>query len=260
MDLCFQGWAWLHKGYASDRLAVAHGYFEQAVALDPVSVFGLIGVAAVDTAVALNFLPEDRAARLASAEAALTKALSLSQENAAAHLMLGVVQMHTRRVPEGVRQCERALELDRNLAAAHAQIGNGKILLGRAEETEAHVQEALGLSPRDTRAYLWCLFAGLAKFHLGKEGEAVAWLRRSVELNRSFPSSHFLLAAALARLGQIPEARSEAQAGLAIVPIFTVARFRTDPLMDYPAGVAGRTRIIDGLRKAGVPEGERKTN
>jgi hypothetical protein len=107
---------------------------------------------------------------------------------------------------------------------------------------------------------LWCQFAGLAKFHLGKEEEAVAWLRRSVEINRSFPSSHFLLAAALARLGQFPEARSEAQAGLAIVPIFTLARFRADPVMDYPAGVAGRARIIDGLRKAGVPEGEKKAD
>jgi hypothetical protein len=43
------------------------------------------------------------------------------------------------------------------------------------------------------------------------------------------------MAAALARLGELPEARSEAQAGLRIVPNFTVARFRADPLMDYPA-------------------------
>jgi hypothetical protein len=49
-----------------------------------------------------------------------------------------------------------------------------------------HVLEALRLSLRDNRAYLWCLFAGLAKFHLGNEEEAVAWVRRSVEINRSF--------------------------------------------------------------------------
>jgi TolB-like protein len=254
LDLCFQGWAWLRKGYAPDGLAVARSYFEQALALDPLSVFGLVGAARVDTAVALNFLPEDRAERLAAAEAALAKALSLEQELAVAHLLLGVVQMHTKRALEGLRQCERALELDPNLAAAHAQISDGKVLLGRAEEAEAHVQEALRLSPRDTLAYLWCLFAGLAKFHLGKEEEAIAWLRRSVELNRNFPSSHFLLASMLARLGQLPEAHAEAHAGLAIVPTFTIARFGADPLMDYPAGVAGRARIIDGLRKAGLPE------
>ena len=101
---------------------------------------------------------------------------------------------------------------------------------------------------------MWCLFAGLAKFHLGNEEEAAAWLRRSVEINRTFPGSHFLLAAALARLGRLPEARSEVREGLAIVPIFTVARFRADPVLNYPAGVDGRARIIDGLRKAGLPE------
>ena len=254
MDLCFQGWGWLHRGYAPNWLAAARSCFEQAVALDPSSIVGLIGMAAVDTTVALNLLHRDRAERLAAAESALTKALSLDHEIAVAHLLLGVVQMHTNRVLEGVRQCQRALELDRNLAGAHAQIGNAEILLGRAEETEGHVQEALRLSPRDNRAYLWCLFAGLAKFHLGKEEEAVEWLRRSVDINRSFPSSRFLLAAALARLGELPEARSEAQAGLRIVPNFTVARFRADPLMDYPALAAGRARMIDGLRKAGLPE------
>jgi TolB-like protein/Tfp pilus assembly protein PilF len=255
MDLTFQGWARLNKDFTPDSLAATRGLFERAATLDPSNIFGLIGTASVDVAVALNFLADDRVGRLAAAEAALTKALSLDHENAAADLLLGVVQMHTNRASHGVRSCERALELDRNLAGAHAQIGNGKIMLGRAEETEAHVQEALRLSPRDNRAYLWCLFAGLAKFHLNKEEEAVAWLRRSVEINRSFPSSHFLLAAALARLGHFLEARSESQAGLAIVPNFTVARFRADPLMDYPALVSGRARMIDGLRKAGVPEG-----
>ena len=162
--------------------------------------------------------------------------------------------MHTSRASQGVRTCERALDLDRNLAAAHAQIGNGKLHLGQAQETEAHIQEALRLSPRDTHVYLWCMFAGLAKFHLGKEEEAVAWLRRSIEANRNFPTSHFVLAAALARLGRLPEARSEARAGLAIHPAFTIARFRAGMSSDDPAAVAEWERYIDGLRKAGVPE------
>jgi tetratricopeptide (TPR) repeat protein len=154
--------------------------------LDPANAYGLIGVAAVDLQVALNFLTDDRAGRLAAAEAALLKALALAPDNAIAHLLLAVVQMSTDRAPEGVRQCERALQLDRNLAGAHAQIGNGKLRLGKAEETEAHVREALRLSPRDPHAYLWCMFAGLANFHLGKEEEAIAWMRRSIDALRCF--------------------------------------------------------------------------
>jgi hypothetical protein len=88
-------------------------------------------------------------------------------------MCLGVIQMRTNRAHKGIRVCKRALELDRNLANAHALIGSGKLYLGQAEDTEAHLQEALRLSPRDVHVYLWCMFAGLAKLHLGKEEEAV---------------------------------------------------------------------------------------
>ena len=170
MDLCFQGWAWRNKGVTADNLAEARRLFERAAALDPANVFAPIGLASVDIQVALSFLADDRTARLAAAEDALTTALSMAPESALAHLLLGVVQMHTDRASQGVGSCERALDLDRNLAGAHAQIGDGKLLLGQAEETEGHIQEALRLSPRDTHVYLWCMFAALAKFQLGRDG------------------------------------------------------------------------------------------
>jgi hypothetical protein len=43
-----------------------------------------------------------------------------------------------------------------------------KVYAGRAEETEAHVLEALRLSPRDAVAFGWMNAAGLAKLHLGE--------------------------------------------------------------------------------------------
>jgi tetratricopeptide (TPR) repeat protein len=180
--------------------------------------------------------------------------LSLAPEYAYAHLLLGILQIHTNRASLGVRQCERALELDRNLAHAHAQIGTGKLFLGQAGETEAHVREALRLSPHDTLANVWCAIAGMAKLWLGQEEEAVGWLRRSIEANVNDPLSRFCLAASLARLGRLPEARSEAQAGLAMNPTFTIARFRSSAPSDSPAFRIGGERLIDGMRKAGVPE------
>ena len=136
---------------------------------------------------------------------------------------------------------------------AHAQIGSGKLFLDRAEDTEAHIEEALRLSPRGTFVYVWCTIAGMAKLSLGKEEEAVTWLRRSIETNRNYSTSRFLLAAALAHLGQLSDARSEAQAGLAINPTFTIARFRSGVSSDDPVVIADWERYVDGLREAGVP-------
>lgn len=254
MDLCLQARAWYNKGVTPDYLAEARRLYERALALDPANVWGLVGVATMDMIVAVSFYPEDRVARLAAAEAAATKAVSLAPESAVAHLCLGFVQIWTNRAPQGIRECERALELNRNLADAYAHIGAAKLHLGQAEDTEAHIQEALRLSPHDTFVYGWCMIAGAANLYLGKGEQAIAWLRRSIETNTNNPTSHFLLAAALARLGLLPEARSEAKMGLAINPTFTISRYRASASSDNPAAVAGRERVIEGLRKAGVPE------
>lgn len=254
VDHIFKGLAWLNRGLTPDCQAEVRRSFERALALDPVNAWGLIGIAVVDLYVALNFVPDDRAARLAAAESALAKALSLASENAFAHLFMGIVQIWTNRAPQGIRECERALELDRNLADAHAQLGGAKISIGHADETEAHVQEALRLSPRDAVVHQWYMFAGWAKLSLGQEEQAVAWLRRSVETNRNYPFSHLFLAAALARSGRLSEARAEAQAGLAINPTFTISRFRDSEPNGDGGAVVGWERVVDGLRKAGVPE------
>jgi tetratricopeptide (TPR) repeat protein len=146
------------------------------------------------------------------------------------------------------------LVLDRNLANAHGWIGRGKFHLGRAEETEAHIHDALRLSPRDTFAYRWMMVMGLAKFWLGADADAVAWLRRSLEANRNFPFTHFFLAAALALVGQLDEARAVAQAGLTLQPNFTIRRFRASLYSDNPSYLARRERVYEGMRLAGVPE------
>ena len=78
----------------------------------------------------------------------------------AGHMLLGLVDILTKRAAQGIAECEHALALDRNLADAHAVIGLGKIFIGRAEETEAHIAEALRLSPRDTLAYIWMTIRG----------------------------------------------------------------------------------------------------
>jgi tetratricopeptide (TPR) repeat protein len=142
--------------------------------------------------------------------------------------------------------------LDPNLAFAHALIGVAQAFVGCVEKTECHVLEALRLSPRDTWAFVWEQFAGGAKLALGADEKAVAWYRRSIESNGNFSLSHLYLAAALAHLGRLDEARAEVQAGLALDPKFTLRRYRAGASSDNPTYLAQRERFIDGMRKAGV--------
>jgi TolB-like protein/DNA-binding winged helix-turn-helix (wHTH) protein len=254
MDLYFQGWAWENNGTTAEYMTQAQAFFDRALALDPDNIEALVGSARVEAAIGANLITDDWKAHLAAAEAASTRALSLAPNHARAHSVLGLVQSFTNPV-QGIAACERALALDHNLADAHAFIGLAKVFLGRSEETEAHISEALRLSPRDSSAYRWFMFVGIAKLHLGADVEAVAWLRRSIEANRNPPLPHFILAAALSLLGSLDEARAAAQAGLVLNPTFTLRRYRARAASNSGAYLAGRERAFEGMRIAGVPEG-----
>jgi TolB-like protein/class 3 adenylate cyclase len=255
IDLCFQGAAWFNIGRTPENMAQARGFYERALALEPGNVEALVGTALVDFGIGTNLLPDDRIERLTAAEAAVTKALSLAPNHPMAHCVLGLVKIFTNRAAQGIAECERALTLDRNLAVAHGSIGIAKFYLGRGGETEAHMEHALRLSPRDTLVYIWTMFVGLAKLWQGADAEAIVWLRRSLEANRNHPGAHFNLAAALALVGELDEAQATVQAGLALNPSFTIRRHRTNTPSNHPAYLAGRERVYEALRLAGVPEG-----
>ena len=202
MDLYFQGRAWSNKGPTPEYMAQARGFFERALALDPENIEALVGMASVDATIGSALLTDDRAARLAAAEAALIKALSLAPQHAWAHLFLGVVQIFTNRAAQGIAECERALALDRNLADAHAFIGLGQVfyLVAARKPKPMSTRRSASLLAIPTPT-VGCCIVGLAKLQLNADAEAVAWLRRSIEANRNYPIAHFYLAAALALLG-----------------------------------------------------------
>jgi tetratricopeptide (TPR) repeat protein len=185
----------------------------------------------------------------------LAKALVLAPNCAPAHAAMGGLFINTNRVQRGIEEFERALALDPNLARARGGIGLAHIFIGRAKEAEAHVMEALRLSPRDSRISHWFLHAGAAKACLGEYAAGVVWLRRSIDTNRNSPWAHFYLAACLAHLGRIDDARQEVAVGLAVNPKFTIRRFRAGVQSDNAVYVAQREQVIEGMRLAGAPEG-----
>jgi len=255
MDLYFQGRAWANKGVTIEHTLQARGFFACVEALDPENLEALVGIAFVDATIGATYTSDDRPARLAAAEPAVIKVLSMAPQHALAHAVLGNIQIVTYRATQGIAECERALALDPNLATAHAWIGLGKAYLGRPSETEGHVREALRLSPRDTFALRWMLFVGHSKLLLGADEEAAMWLGRGIETNRNYPLGHFLLAAALALLGNLDQAKAAVQGGLALDPRFTIRRYSTNLSSNDPTYLAGRARTYEGMRIAGVPEG-----
>jgi TolB-like protein len=255
MDLYFRGRASANKGLTPASVEQARNLFARALALDPGNIEAAVSGAHLDMAMGSAYMTDDGMVHFDAAEKALVRVLSVSPNHPRAHMFLGAVQMQTRRMERGIAECEQALALDRNLADAHGFIGFGKYLMGRGEEVEAHIQEALRLSPRDTRVFIWFMFVGMSKLAIGRDMEAVAWFRRSLEANQNHALSHFHFAVAQALVGDVREARSAAQAGLVLDPGFTIRRYRVNAKSNNPTYLAKRERFYEGMRIAGVPEG-----
>jgi TolB-like protein/class 3 adenylate cyclase/Flp pilus assembly protein TadD len=255
-DLYFQGMAWLNRGTSHECSRHARSFFARALEIDPDHVDALIGSTHADIREVYSFEASERLTVLAAAEASLSRALSLSLDNAGAHLALSHVKSASNRPEQGLVEAELALALGGNVAQALQAKANAKLFSGFAEQAvECHLQ-VLRLSPRDPFV---SNAIGAAKLHLGEYEEARNWLGKSVVANPNYAMSHFFLAAALGQLGRIKEAHAEKQVGLALNPTFTISRFRDDAESDNPVFLKQRHNIYDGLRKAGMPEERSKS-
>ena len=235
MDLYFQGLAWLNKGASPDNVVQARSFFDRALAADPDNVDALVGSAIADAIQGSFSFVTDSAGAFAAAEAKLAKALSSVPDHAFGHMTLGLVYIFTKRAGPGIAECEYALALDRNLANAHFSIGVGKTFIGRAEETVAHIVEALRLSPRDPTAYVWMNNVALAKLFLGSYEQTVMWCRRAIEVNRNFPHPELRYSRSARREADLAGPGGGRPAALA-------ARPRRKLQRRHPAACGGRLR------------------
>ncbi|HEV2546929.1 MAG TPA: adenylate/guanylate cyclase domain-containing protein [Stellaceae bacterium] len=254
VDLEMRGRAIWNKPFSLDRAREARKFFEAALRLDDRMVDALVGLAATHIDEVINIGSDHPKEQIRLAEEALSKALALAPNNAKAHYYQART-WHALAAPErAIRECELAISLDGNHAWAHAYVGSMKTLLGRAEETEAHVAAAIRLSPRDPGLGTWFLILGMADLALGRFSQAVDRFRKSVEINPNRWVAFFYLAAALVLLGRGSEAAEACAAGRRLVPDMTINKFRSAALSGHPVYVAHMEHMFQAMRTAGVPE------
>jgi TolB-like protein/Tfp pilus assembly protein PilF len=174
------------------------------------------------------------------------KAVALDPNDGGNHWVFGHVLGYERRWPESDAEFAVAFTLNPNIADAWAMQSDLIVMSGRPADAVEHVQKALRLNPHPPHWYYWML--GHAQYALRQYDNAVETLRKE-ETYRA--GSRRILAASLAQLGRLDEARREAELFMIHNPHFTISQWvATRPFRDE----AVREHFVDGYRKAGLPE------
>jgi len=228
----------------------------RALQIDPRNVRALTLLAEGTIDRVLEFQSTDRDADIRRADDLVSRALAVDRNAYGAHATKAEVLMAEKRFDEAIVEAEQALALNPSFVSAYTALSTANIFLGRPEKAVAYADTAMRLSPRDPQLFLFQFQKGLALVLLGRNDEAIEWLHRTLAAAPDWPMPHALLTAALAEEGRKPEAEAALKRYLSLTGgrNGTIARWVAQLPSDNPDFRSAVSRIIDGLRKAGMPE------
>ena len=162
-----------------------------------------------------------------------------------------MVCVATRNGVEGVAAGRKAVELNPNFAYGYSFLGVALACTGDGEAALAAVDRAVRLSPRDLRRDEFDLFYAFAHFQKGDYARAADFSASAASLRPGHAYPYRMLAASSALAGDLQRAAAARADILALTPGFNLAQAASQNVYQRDED---RARLIDGLRKAGLPE------
>ncbi len=151
---------------------------------------------------------------------------------------------------------ETSLTLNPNFAQAYYGLGFALTLAGRLEDALDGLVKAERLSPRDPLLWGFTVLHALACILSHDYETAVHWAQKTIQIPRATGHwPHAALAAALAHLDQMDEARAAVKAALEQKPDLSLSYLKKTLPTKEPDGL---DPYLDGLREAGLPEESRE--
>ncbi|HVM81058.1 MAG TPA: adenylate/guanylate cyclase domain-containing protein [Stellaceae bacterium] len=231
----------------------ARSHLERAMALDPAFAAAYAWAArwySIRVGQGWSDAPDsdrEKAAELAS------RAIELDRQNALALAIYGHLKSFLFHDYESALvYFERALSASPSSSLAWMLSSATLSYVGRGEEAVRHAEWGLRLSPFDPGLYAYYFFLGLAHYGNGNYAEAVKWGRMAASENPRYTSTFKLLAASLAALGRIPEAKEAAEQLVKSQPGFHLGDYGRErqPFRDPELSA----RYLAHLSAAGLPD------
>jgi adenylate cyclase len=209
--------------------------FRQALELDADCVDAMVGIALARIYQVINlYRLEVRDALLDEAEEMIYGAMARAPDHFTMLKTRGLLLRARGRFSEAIVATEALIARNPAEPTAYKEMGLNKLYLGPPREAVEWFRRADGIAPRDPECWTWLQGLGRALMQLGHDAEAVNALCQAMDSNPSY-------------LRGVAE------------PDMTVRRFAEQrssvpPEAVSPTYLRESERILDGLRRAGMPD------
>jgi adenylate cyclase len=253
-DLAMLGWADLNKPRSATNTRSAIEFFSRSLALEPKNLRALQGLARATIQLVTNRWTEDRSSDIKQAEQLANQIIAVAPNSAIAYFVKGDVYASKHDFDAAISMYDEAIKNDPNFPESYGKAGNTKILMGRAGEAFALIDKAIRISPQDGLLNIWYYQMCHAHTHLRNWSETISWCSRSIARG-PYWIAYVDLATAYAWTGRDGEAHEAVEKLLELMPGYTVQKWANAGWSDNPRFLEEYAYIVEGLRRAGLPEG-----
>jgi len=249
-DLVMRGFWHLLRGTKEDS-ARARALFERAAQLDPEYAPAFFGIAMTHNNDLGNQWTGSPARSAVEWAQAAKRCVELDDRLHHCYIARGLSYAWSGPWEKAIADLELAVRLNPSSALGYLWLGN-VLATHRPDGAIETLEKGLRLSPQDP--FKWAYMQSIAQAHFaaGRYREAIDWAKRSLQLRPEEEYASRVLAAAYAQLGFIDQAQAALDDWLGFHPGLSIAYVR----QTYWGTVNPEylKRILDGLRKAGLPE------
>ena len=245
----YQRGLWHFNKYRSEENKTALGFFNQAMTLDPNFAPGHYGYALALQWEIWHFSTRPFLEVQGAAREEAQIAVSLDGKDAMAHAVLAHMMMWGGEWEAAIAEARSAFALNPNSAFVISMLGCVLGFGGYREEALERLQQATRASPHDPLTWLWLMWRGYLQFFSRDYVAALQTLRQVARLRPGYARTYQYMAASLAYLGRLDEAR-EALERVPPQSVEQLQRWQHRPPWMRPEDYAFR---VEGVRLAGEP-------
>ncbi len=253
---CFAGF------FTSQFIFEAHNptfaFCERALQIDNRNVIALTFMSLKYLIPVVQVQSTDAKAAVRQADELVSRALVIDRNFYWAHFVKAFVLVFQKRFEEAIAELDQTLALSPSFVGCYEVLCQANNFLGRPEKCIEYADRAIRLSPRDPLLAAFYGEKAWALLMLQRDDQAIDWERRALAMTPEMSIEQALLASALALTGRQAEAREALQRYLSLKgtasKTIAVYRARHRALSDSPKWLAYSDRLIEGLRRAGMPE------